>query len=70
VKQTILKIVNIILAILILSQFLSGFFRKLIGKELFDLIHEKGALVLIAVLVIHILFNWGWIKNTYFRKKQ
>ena len=69
-KQNFLKVINVILAILILSQFLSGFFRKEIGKTLFDLLHEKGAILLIIVIVLHLILNYGWVKNAYFKKKQ
>ncbi|HBM15611.1 MAG TPA: hypothetical protein DD381_04600 [Lentisphaeria bacterium] len=67
-KQKILKVLNALLAILILTQLLSGIFRKEIGKELFELIHEKGVILLIIVIIIHIILNWGWIKNSYFKK--
>ncbi len=67
-KQKILRITNIILALLIINQFLSGFFKKEIGKPLFELLHERGAILLIIVIILHLLLNWGWIKNAYFKK--
>jgi len=66
-KQEILKNLNIVLAILLLSQLLSGIFRKEIGRGLFELIHEKGVISLIIVLLINVVLNRGWIKKQLFQ---
>lgn len=67
-KQKILRITNILLALLILNQILSGFFGKEIGNPLFELLHKRGAILLVIVIVAHLILNWGWIKNSYFKK--
>jgi len=69
-KQKILRIVNLLLGILILSQFLSGYFRKEIGKPLFEVLHEDGAILLLIVIILHFLLNWGSVKNSYFNKNK
>ncbi len=63
-----LKILNLIIGLLFLNQFLTGVFHDSISDEIYELLHEGGGLTLTALIVLHLILNWGWIKASYFRK--
>ena len=67
-KNTALKIVNPILFILIINQLMTGFFRMKLSRDTFVVLHERGAIVLACVVVVHIILNFNWIKANYFHK--
>jgi len=67
-KSGALKVVNAVLAILILTQAGSGFFAIEIGHEAFEVIHKGGAAVLLVCIAVHIGLNWGWVKTAYRRR--
>ena len=67
-KNTALKITNAVLAVLILTQMLSGFFRASIPYKAFSIVHKDGAIVLLIVVITHIILNRNWIVSAYFRK--
>jgi hypothetical protein len=67
-KKTALKILNIIIAILILNQAASAVLRGLIGREAFEILHEGGGSVLLIGVIFHVILNWGWVKSTFFKK--
>jgi len=66
-KATALKIVNAILAVLIVTQAGSGFFRAQIGREAFEIVHEGGAVVLLLCVAAHIALNWNWVRMVFGR---
>jgi heme A synthase len=63
-----LKKINVILFILVLWQAMTGLGHDLLPAELFEIIHIAGGLSLITFVVIHLTFNWRWVKANYFRK--
>jgi len=67
-KKTVLKLINVIIAVLILSQALSATLRGLIGRDAFEVLHEGGGLLLLCGVVIHVILNWGWVKSTFLKK--
>jgi len=32
-------------------------------------IHEYNGMFMVAVVIAHIILNWGWIRATFFKKK-
>ncbi|MBN2704619.1 MAG: hypothetical protein JXR23_10460 [Pontiellaceae bacterium] len=66
-KQKLLKIVNPIMAILILNQMLTGLLNDVLSHESFEFFHEGGGLLLIATSIIHVYLNWNWVKNNFLR---
>lgn len=70
-RRNLLKIVNILLAILILSQVTTALLNDLLPKDVFELLHEGGGVVLFITALIHIYLNWAWVKANLFpgRKK-
>jgi hypothetical protein len=67
-KKTALKIVNIIIALLILNQAASAMLHDLIGHEAFEVLHEGGGFALLSGVIIHVILNWGWVKSTFVKK--
>ncbi len=66
-RNSALKIVNPVIGLLFLSQFLTAVFHGSLSHEAYELLHEGGGLVLTALIVLHLILNWGWIKASYFK---
>lgn len=66
-KNTILKIINPILGILLLNQILTGLLGGKLPREAFEILHKKGAIVFACIVVLHLILNWNWIKANYLR---
>ncbi|MCX8011831.1 MAG: hypothetical protein N3A64_01565 [Desulfobacterota bacterium] len=64
-KITALKITNLILFILIIIQAITGLGHNFLGEKLFEIIHPTGGALLIILVIVHIAFNWGWIKSNF-----
>jgi|WetSurMetagenome_2_1015567.scaffolds.fasta_scaffold425135_1 hypothetical protein len=67
-KKTVLRITNILIAVLILNQATTAALSDMIGSEAFEFIHETGGALLLAGVAIHVILNWGWVKSTLFNK--
>jgi hypothetical protein len=61
-KRNILKIVNILLAVLILNQATTGLLHDLLPHSAFEFLHEKGGVTLFIMVLVHIYLNWAWVK--------
>ena len=68
-KVNILKILNLILGVLIINQALTGLLNDFLSPETFELIHEGGGISLVLGIVLHVIFNYKWIRINYFPKK-
>jgi sugar phosphate permease len=69
-KKLALKILNPLIALLLLNQVLSALLRGILSDEAFETIHEPGGFLLFAGVVLHLLLNWNWVKATFFKKKK
>lgn len=65
-KKTVLKLINIIIAVLILNQAISAILRGLIGRDAFEVLHEGGGVLLLIGVIIHVILNWGWVRMQFF----
>jgi hypothetical protein len=63
-KNTTLRILNPVLAILMLSQLLSGIWHSQLSAETFTWLHVRGGVALIVALVLHVAVNWDWVRTT------
>jgi len=63
-RQTLLRLVNPLLALSFLSQAGSGLFHKALSHKAFEIIHEDGGYVLVVLALAHIALNWPWIRST------
>jgi len=68
-RNTALKILNPVLAVLLINQVLTGLFGRELSHEAFEIFHRKAALVLAAFVVLHLILNFNWIKASYFKTK-
>lgn len=71
-KQTMLKIVNVLLFLNIILQGATGLFGDKLGlnEDSFELYHVKAGMLLIVLVLIHLILNWGWVKSLFTRKKK
>ena len=68
-KNDALKILNVILAVLISTQMLSGFLGGSLPIKAFNIVHRGGATILLVCVLAHVILNWAWIKSSYFKRK-
>ena len=62
-KRNLLKIVNIILAILILNQATTALLHDLLSRDAFEFLHEGGGVILFVSALVHVYLNWAWVKT-------
>ena len=67
-RNTMLKILNPILGVLIINQILSGVFGRSLSREAFEILHKDGGFLLAAVAAIHLILNWNWVKANFFKR--
>lgn len=67
-RNSALKALNPVIAILLVNQLLSGFFSGRISHRSFEIRHEGGGIVLAIAIALHVILNWNWIKSSYFAK--
>ena len=69
-KTKMLKYINPIIGILILTQLLSGIFNRTLHYETFEIIHKGGGVLFFIGVITHVALNWGWVKTTFIGKRQ
>ncbi len=67
-RNTMLKIVNPILGILVVNQILTGLLGETLPPKAFEIMHEDGGFVLAIVAALHLILNWNWVKANYFKR--
>ena len=67
-KNTTHKILNPILLVLIANQATTALLRDYIDGEAFEFIHKGGGILLVALVIVHLILNFSWIKAGYFSK--
>ncbi|MDD4310740.1 MAG: hypothetical protein PHO32_10190 [Candidatus Cloacimonetes bacterium] len=73
-KNTALKFINPILAILVLLTFIFVVLYKFgplawRGSETLAQLHAFSGSIFFFVALIHLYYNWGWVKVNIFGKK-
>ena len=65
-NNKVLKYLNPLLLLAFLSTVVSMFLYKLPGamngSEFLGEMHETSGIIFVGLAVLHIYFNWGWIK--------
>jgi hypothetical protein len=67
-RNTMLKILNPILGLLVLNQILTGVFSDVLPREVFEIMHEGGGMIFAIAAVLHVILNWGWVKANFFKR--
>ena len=65
---TILKILNPILAVLVINQALTGILADHLPREVFEVLHAGGGLLFVVLAAVHLFLNWGWVKASFTRR--
>jgi len=71
-KNSALKVVNPVLAILMLNQPFSGLLYSVTDWDAFESLHIGGGILLVVLAAIHLMLNWKWVTTNFFKndKKQ
>jgi len=65
-KVKILKIINTVLFVLMIVQAFTGLAQRYFGENLFIFfrrVHFLNGMILLLFFVLHLKFNWGWIRT-------
>ena len=68
-KSAVLKILNLVIAALVITQVSSAILRDFLPRSVFEVVHEGGGFVLVAGIILHAILNWNWIATTYLKKR-
>lgn len=68
-RNDVLKIINPLLALLVINQITTGLLADDLPHEVFETLHEAGGYALAVVAGLHLILNWNWVKSTYFKRK-
>ena len=68
-RNTMLKILNPILGVLMAIQVATGIVYGCgkIPYETFQIVHGKGGMALAVVAILHVVLNWNWVKANFFK---
>lgn len=64
-KNTLLKVLNPVLLLLLINQIVSGVFGHVLSHEAFEVLHQGGGMVFLVLSLVHLILNGNWIKATY-----
>lgn len=57
-------------AALLLSQLVTGLNSKHIPAETYEIVHEGGGILLVSLVIVHVIINWGWVRNQYSTRRN
>lgn len=69
-KNTVHKILNPILLILMANQLVTGIVHRSLSHKAFEFLHEGGGVLLAVLAGVHLILNFNWVKASYFTKKS
>jgi hypothetical protein len=67
-RNTMLKILNPLLAVLVLNQVTTALIHDAIPHEVFGIMHMGGGFTLAGLATLHLILNWNWVKSSLFRR--
>ncbi len=68
-QKTALKIINPLMLLLMLGQVTTALLREKISDDLFPKVHIFPGYLLALLVVLHLIFNWSWVKAQFFPKR-
>ena len=69
-RSTLLKVVNLVLAVLFLNQVLTGLFHSALPHEAYEVLHEGGGIAFAIAGLLHLILNWNWVKANFLPKPR
>ncbi len=69
-KNAVLKILNPILAILMVNQPFSALLSEVTGWDFFEGMHAGGGILLVLVATMHLTLNWRWVATNFLKNEQ
>jgi hypothetical protein len=67
---TILKVLNPLLFVAVAIQLATVVAQKVTYADWLFEMHEIVGYSVFALVVLHLIFNWTWIKNNFFKKAK
>jgi hypothetical protein len=67
-KNTMLKILNPVLAVFFINQAVSVIFREHYTYSAFGIFHKTAGGILLCLIALHLILNFNWFKASYFRR--
>jgi hypothetical protein len=67
-RNTMLKILNPVLVILFINQVTSVLLLDELPPWAFQVFHKAAGGVLLALIALHFILNFNWVKANYFAK--
>ena len=67
-KTKALKLLNPILGVLVLNQLLVGLLHDALSREVFEVMHEGGGVLLVLGVLLHSILNWNWVRANFLKK--
>jgi hypothetical protein len=67
-KNTMHKLLNPILMVLIANQAVTAVLSDNLSRKTFEFLHEGGGIALVCCVLVHLILNFSWIKASYFLK--
>ncbi len=66
-RNAALRVMNPIMAALIITQPLSALLLSLTDWEVFEGVHIAGGICLLAGAVVHVFLNWSWVRMNFLK---
>ncbi len=69
-KNTALRILNPFIGLLVCSQAATGLLSDHLPAKVFETVHEGGGILPVTGIALHVILNFGWIKNNLLKRPQ
>jgi hypothetical protein len=69
-RNTALKILNPVLALFFVSQAVTALFHDYISRDAFRIFHMNSGRIFIALVILHLILNFNWVKANFFPSKS
>lgn len=66
-RASILKILNPILGLLFVNQVATGILHEALPDGAYEIMHAGGGLIFSAIVILHAILNWNWVRANYFK---
>jgi len=64
-RNTMLKILNPVLAVFFLNQAITAIFHDSLSRPAFEILHKTAGMILLCLIALHIILNSNWVKANY-----